>query len=213
MNKSVEFITEKRVERTMAALKKNQIQSTYVQNLEGIYDYIDKELFDGAVVSVGGSVTLFETQTYEHLKNGRYHFLNRYEDGLTKEDIRAIYLKSFDADGYFASANAITEDGLIYNVDGSGNRVAAIAYGPKKVFLIVGVNKIVSNLDAAIKRNEEMAAPANAVRLNMKTPCQSTGICNHCKSTDRICCTYNVTGFQRDPNRIHVILVNASLGF
>lgn len=213
MSKPMDFITQKRVERTMAALKKNQIQSTYVDNLEDIYRYIDAELFEGAIVSVGGSVTLFETKTYEHLKSGRYTFYNRYEEGLSKEDIRALYLKSFDADGYFASANAITEDGLIYNVDGNGNRVAAIAFGPKKVFLIVGVNKLVADLNAAIKRNEEIAAPANAVRLNTNTPCKTTGTCNHCKSSDRICCTYTVTGFQRDPNRIHVILVNASLGF
>ena len=108
---------------------------------------------EGEVVSVGGSMSLFESKVIELLRSGRYEFLDRYKKNLTQEDIKEIYRKSFFADTYFASANAITEDGEIFNVDGNGNRVAAILYGPDKVVLIVGVNKIVKNIEQAVSRN------------------------------------------------------------
>lgn len=203
----------KKVERTMAALKKNHIQATLLNSVEEVYKHIDDALFEGAIVSVGGSMTLFETGVIDHLRSGRYHFLDRYKDGLSKEDIRKIYLDSFDADGYFASANAITEDGLIYNVDGTGNRVAAITYGPKKVFLIVSTDKIVRDANEAVLRNERVSAPANAIRLNTKTPCKTTGVCEHCHSPERICCSYSLIGYQRDPERIHVLFIPTSAGY
>lgn len=213
MDNNTDFIISKRIERTMAALKRNNISSTWVNSLSELYTYIDENLPEKAVVSVGGSRTLFETGVIDHLRTERYQFLDRYKEGLSPEAIRSLYLESFDADGYFASVNAITEDGLIYNVDGTGNRVASITYGPKKVFLVVGLNKLVHNLDDAIKRNELIAAPANAVRLSTKTPCQVTGKCEHCHSPERICCSYSVIGFQRNPNRIHVIFLNEAYGY
>ena len=127
--------------------------------------------------------------------------------------MKEIYRKSFFCDTYFASANAITEKGEIYNVDGNGNRVAAILYGPEKVILIVGVNKIVSDVEEAIKRNKEISGPANAKRLNTATPCAKVGKCMDCRSNDRICCEYTLIKRQRTSNRIHVIFVNESIGF
>lgn len=158
-------------------------------------------------------MTLFEIKIIDFLRSGRYNFLDRYKENLTQTDLKEIYRKSFSANTYFASANAITEEGEIFNVDGNGNRVAAILYGPDKVILIVGVNKIVKNIDEAIKRNKDISGPANAKRLNLQTPCAKVGYCMDCESKDRICCEYTVIKRQRNENRIHVIFVNDNLGF
>ena len=124
-----------------------------------------------------------------------------------------IYRRAFFADTFLASANAVTEAGEIFNVDGNSNRIAAIAFGPKSVILVVGYNKLVRDLDEAETRLETIAAPANAIRLHKKTPCVQTGVCAHCKSPDRICCTSMVMRQQREPGRVKVILVGESLGF
>lgn len=158
-------------------------------------------------------MSLFESKVIELLRSGRYEFLDRYKKDLTQEDIKEIYRKSFFADTYFASANAITEDGKIFNVDGNGNRVAAILYGPDKVVLIVGVNKIVKNIEQAVARNRAISGPANAKRLNLSTPCIKTGQCMECNIEDRICCEYTVIKRQRNPKRMHVIFINDTLGF
>lgn len=213
MNSNLQKIIHKRVERTAMQLEKNNIKTYYVETKEALHECIKTIVPKNGVVSVGGSMTLFETDTLSLLRNGDYTFLDRYEEGLQAEDIRKIYLESFDADAYFASANAITEDGLIYNVDGNGNRVAAIAYGPKKVILIVGTNKIVKDLPAAIARNRAIAAPSNCLRLSTQTPCVHTGKCEDCSSPERICCTYTVTGYQRQKDRIHVIFIDGHYGF
>lgn len=213
MNSNLQKIMDKRVERTAMQLEKNNIKTHYVKTKEALHQCIKAIVPVKGVVSVGGSMTLFETDTLSLLRNGDYTFLDRYEDGLQAEDIRKIYLESFNADAYFASANAITEDGLIYNVDGNGNRVAAIAYGPKKVVLVVGTNKIVKDLPAAIERNRSISAPTNCLRLATQTPCVHTGKCEDCTSPERICCTYTVTGYQRQKERIHVIFVDGNYGF
>ena len=126
---------------------------------------------------------------------------------------------------YFTSTNAVTENGELYNVDGTGNRVAAIVYGPKSVVVVCGYNKIVRDLKEAEMRVKEIAAPANTIRLNKNTYCskcgvcvsakdgESTGLAKGCKSEDRICCSYLVSGYQRQKNRIKVIIVGEELGF
>ena len=121
--------------------------------------------------------------------------------GLTREEIEAVFRRSFSADCYLASANAITESGEIFNVDGNSNRVAAIAYGPARVLLVVGSNKIVRDLDEAQMRLETFAAPANAKRLSCKTPCAVTGKCEHCHSPARICCSYTCLLYTSTPKR------------
>ena len=156
---------------------------------------------------------MFETGIIEHLRIGRYNFLDRYMDGLSRTQIEEIYRKSFFTDTYLTSTNAITEDGELYNVDGNGNRVAAMIYGPKSVIVVAGINKIVKNVDEAVERVRRVAAPANSIRLNKNTPCTKTGYCANCRTDDRICCTYTVFGQQREKNRIKVILVGESLGY
>ena len=213
MNENIKWVNEKKIEKTINNLKKNNISGYYVKDNDELINLIKDIAKEGEVVSVGGSMSLFESKVIELLRSGRYEFLDRYKENLTQEDIKEIYRKSFFADTYFASANAITEDGKIFNVDGNGNRVAAILYGPDKVVLIVGVNKIVKNIEQAVARNRAISGPANAKRLNLSTPCVKTGQCMECNIEDRICCEYTVIKRQRNPKRMHVIFINDTLGF
>lgn len=213
MNENIKWVNEKKIEKTINNLKKNNINGYYVKDNDELINLIKDIAKEGEVVSVGGSMSLFESKVIELLRSGRYEFLDRYKENLTQEDIKEIYRKSFFADTYFASANAITEDGEIFNVDGNGNRVAAILYGPDKVVLIVGVNKIVKNIEQAVARNRAISGPANAKRLNLSTPCVKTGQCMECNIEDRICCEYTVIKRQRNPKRMHVIFINDTLGF
>jgi hypothetical protein len=143
------------------------------------------------------------------LKEGNYNFIDR--DNI--EDKRAAMLAAYDADFFLSSANAMTEDGELVNIDGNSNRVSAIAQGPKQVLFIVGMNKVCDDLDGAMKRARNVAAPINAQRFGLDTPCAKTGSCMNCKSPDTICCQFLITRFSRHKGRIHVILVNDKLGF
>ncbi|QCX34727.1 lactate utilization protein [Caloramator sp. E03] len=213
MDKNTDFIFQKRVERTIENLEKNNIEAFFVQDEKELIDKIMDLVPENATVSVGGSMTLFETGVIEHLRSGRYNFLDRYKEGLSMDDIKEIYRKSFFADAYFTSSNAITEEGEIYNVDGNGNRVAAMIYGPDKVIIVAGINKIVKDLDEAIERNRAMSAPANAKRLNKNTPCAKIGYCMDCTSPERICRNYVLIKSQGKKGRMYVIFVNKHFGY
>ncbi|MBQ2610242.1 MAG: lactate utilization protein [Butyrivibrio sp.] len=163
----------------------------------------------GSSVTMGGAMSAHEIGLVKELKEGNYNFIDRDE----YEDKRAAMLAAYDADVFLSSANAITEDGILVNIDGNANRVSAIAQGPKKVVFIVGMNKVCPDVDSALKRARNVAAPINAQRFGLSTPCCKTGSCMDCKSPDTICCQFLVTRFSRHAERIHVILVNDSLGF
>ena len=215
MDKHKYEIIRLRMERTAEALRNNNIFCECAENREEALEIISGLISPGDTVAVGGSMSLFEAGVIEMLRCGSYNFLDRYQKGLTKEQIDKIYADSFSADCYLASANAVTERGELYNVDGNGNRVAAMLYGPKSVILLVGYNKIVRDLDEAKKRVCEIAAPANAVRLGVDAPCSQTGRCVSCSSASRICADYVVIGRQRPSfkDRIKVILVGEELGY
>ena len=164
---------------------------------------------EGSSVTMGGAMSAHEIGLVDALKNGNYDFIDR--DAY--EDKRAAMLAAYDADVFLASANAMTEDGVLVNIDGNSNRVSAIAQGPRKVVFIVGMNKVCSDLDGAMKRARNVAAPINAQRFGLSTPCAKTGACFDCKSPDTICCQFLITRFSRHAGRIHVSLVNDSLGF
>ena len=164
---------------------------------------------EGSLVTMGGGQSVWDIGLPQALKEGNYNFLDRN----LVEDMRAAMLAAYDADVFLASANAITEDGVMVNIDGNANRVSALAYGPKKLVLIVGMNKVCPDVDAAMKRARNVAAPINAQRFGLSTPCAKTGSCMNCKSPDTICCQFLVTRFSRHVGRIHVILVNDVLGF
>jgi L-lactate utilization protein LutB len=164
---------------------------------------------EGSSVAMGGCMSAREIGLVDALKGGNYRFIDR--DAY--EDKRAAMLAAYDADVFLSSANAITEDGVIVNIDGNSNRVSAIAQGPRKVVFIVGMNKVCADFDSALKRARNVAAPINAQRFGLDTPCSKTGACMDCKSPDSICCQFLVTRFSRHPGRIHVVLVGESLGY
>ncbi|MCR5726868.1 MAG: lactate utilization protein [Lachnospiraceae bacterium] len=163
----------------------------------------------GSSVTMGGAMSAHEIGLVEALKSSDYNFIDRDK----AEDKRATMLAAYDADIFLSSANAMTEDGIMINVDGNANRVSAIAQGPRKVLFIVGMNKVCKDLDSAMKRARNVAAPINAQRFGLSTPCTQTGSCMDCKSPDTICCQILITRFSRHKDRIHVILVNDNLGF
>ena len=164
---------------------------------------------EGSSVTMGGGMSIHEIGLSRALKEGNWHFIDR--DQIA--DKRAARLAAYDADVFLSSVNAMTEDGILVNIDGNAHRVSAIAQGPKKVLFIVGMNKVCDDIDGAMKRARNVAAPSNAQRFGLSTPCAKTGSCMNCKSPDTICCQFLITRFSRHPGRIHVILVNDFLGF
>lgn len=213
MDKNIIWINEQRIQRTIKSLEKNNMNGYMVSSKEELIKKIEQLIEANSKVSCGGSMTLFETGVMEHLKSGRYEFLDRYKEGLTHHEIKEIFRQSFLCDAYVTSTNAITENGEIYNVDGNGNRVAAMLYGPDKVIIVAGINKIVSNLEQAIVRTKEFASPINAKRLDRETPCTKIGQCVNCNSDKRICNEYTLIKRQNDKNRIHAIFINDSFGY
>ena len=213
MDKNVLWVNEQRILRTIKALEKNNMNGYMVASNVDLISKIEELISPKSKVSCGGSMTLFETGVIDHLKSGRYEFLDRYKEGLTQDEIKEIFRQSFLSDAYVTSTNAITENGEIYNVDGNGNRVAAMLYGPDKVIIVAGVNKIVPNVEEAIIRTKEYASPINAKRLNKETPCTKIGRCVECNSDNRICNEYTLINRQIDKNRIHVIFLNDNLGY
>ncbi len=204
---------------TVENLKKNNMNAFYAENKQDALEIVKTLIKDGDTVSCGGSSTIKEVGVIDLLKNGSYKFLNRSAPGLSKEDVEKIFRDSFSCDAYFSSSNAITLSGELYNVDGNSNRVAAICFGPKKVIIIAGKNKIVKDIDGAIKRVKSCAAPKNAKRLGLDTYCSKFDCCmspeigKGCKCESRICCSYVVSGFQRIKDRINVIIVDEELGY
>ena len=217
MDNNKRLAVTKQLERVKANLEKNNMTGYVAQNKEEAVEIAKSLLFEGALIASGGSMTLEECGMMAELRSGKYNYLDR--EVVT--DKKALYRQSFSADFYMCSSNAVTEKGELYNVDGNANRVACICHGPDKVIMIVGRNKIVKNIDEAVGRVKRHACPANCLRLSCDTPCHETGVCagvngsmaDGCHGDGRICCSYVVTGYQRDRNRIHVILVNEELGF
>ena len=197
-------------------LARTVIKGLESRNMSGYYA-ADKEealkqalqlIPEGSSIAMGGCMSAHEIGLIKALEEGNYNYMDR-----DKMERRAALMAAYDADVFLSSANAITDDGIMVNIDGNSNRVSCIAQGPRKVIFIVGINKVCSDLDAAMKRARNVAAPANAQRFEVKTPCKEKGKCFDCKSPDTICCQFLITRYSRHTARIHVILVNDNLGF
>lgn len=212
------------IEKTMENLKKNNIMPFYVKTKEEAKEKVKELLLKGAKVGVGGSMTLFECGVIDLLRSGDYDFLDRYKEGLSRDEINDIYRQCFFADAYLMSTNALTESGELYNVDGNSNRIAALLFGPASVIVVAGKNKIVKDLSEAVMRMKTIAAPKNAKRLSCRTYCAAAGECmdkertadamtKGCASPDRICANYTVTGQQRIKDRIKVIIIDEETGY
>ena len=209
MNAMIVKRNELLAQKVIQGIKSRNMEGYYAANREEALKIALELIPEGSSVTMGGSVSAAEIGLVDAVKTGNYRFIDR----AVYANPREAMLLAYDADVFLASANAITEDGVLVNIDGNANRVSAIAQGPKKLVMIVGMNKICPDADSALKRARNVAAPVNAQRFGLSTPCAKTGSCMDCKSPDTICCQFLITRFSRHPGRIHVILVNDSLGF
>ena len=209
MNENMVKRNELLAQKVIKGLQSRTMSGYYAANREEALRIALSLIPEGSTATMGGGMSVHEIGLVKALKEGSYNFIDRND----YEDKRKAMLLAYDADVFLASCNAITEDGVLVNIDGNANRVSAIAHGPKKVVMIVGMNKVCSDVDGAMKRARNVAAPINAQRFGLSTPCAKTGACMNCKSPDTICCQFLITRFSRHAGRIHVILVNDTLGF
>lgn len=204
--------TKKRNERlaqtVIKGLQSRNMTGYYAEDREAALKQALELIEENSTISMGGCMSAHEIGLVQALQEGNYQYLDR-----SKMEPREGLLAAYDSDVFLSSANAMTSDGILVNIDGNSNRVSCIAQGPKKVIFIVGMNKVCDDLDSAMKRARNVAAPINAQRFEVKTPCKETGKCFDCKSPDTICCQFLITRYSRHTGRIHVILVNDNLGF
>ena len=196
-------------EKTIKGLQSRNMSGYFVETKEEACKLALELIGEGSSVGMGGCTSAWEIGLVDALKQGNYNFIDRD----LAEDKRQCMLDSYAADVFLSSVNAMTDDGVLVNIDGNSNRVSAICNGPKKVVFIVGMNKVCKDVDHAMKRARNVAAPINAQRRGAVTPCTQTGSCMNCKSPQTICCQFLITRYSRHDGRIHVILVNENLGF
>ena len=207
-------------EKRNVLLSKKIIDGLQSRNMEGFFVNTKEEALakklelipEGSSIGWGGTMSVTAIGGFEAIHNGKYRLFDR-NAAQTKEEKDKIQRDIFFADYFLTSANAITEDGILVNIDGDANRVAAIAFGPAHVIVVAGMNKIVKSEEDALHRAKNIAAPINAQRFGLETPCAKNGACYDCKSHDTICCQTLITRYSKRDDRIKVILVNESLGF
>ena len=209
MDKNLYRRNELLAAKVIGALESRNMSGYYAKDREEALKIALDLIPEGSTVTMGGGMSVHEIGLPAALKEGRYDFIDR--DAVPDRD--AALRAAYSADFFLASVNAMTSDGVLVNIDGNANRVSAIAFGPRKVIFIVGMNKVCDDVDSAMKRARNVAAPSNAQRFDINTPCRRTGSCMNCKSPDTICCQFLITRFSRHKGRIHVILVNDQLGF
>ena len=209
MNENITKRNELLAQKTIEGLKSRNMEGYYAATREEALKTALDLIPEGSSVSMGGGMSVHEIGLSAALKEGNYDFIDRDK----YEDKRQAMLMAYDADFFLAGCNAMTDDGILVNIDGNSNRVSAIAQGPKHVIFVVGMNKVCSDIDSAMKRARTVAAPINAQRFGLDTPCSKKGTCFNCKSPDTICCQILITRYSRHPGRISVILVNDDLGY
>lgn len=215
---------ENTIKKTVENLRRNNMVPYVVEKGSDVLPLLKTLLPEGVTVGVGGSETLTKLGDISFLREGNYKFFDRYAKGLTRPEAVEVMRQSLLADVFLTSSNAVTEKGELYNVDGNGNRVAALCFGPKEVLVIVGANKIVKDIKAAEERVKKIAAPKNCQRLALPSPCSKTGecvslslenreLCDGCATESRICSSYVISGYQRNKDRIKVIICKESMGY
>ena len=209
MDRNIEKRNELLAQKVIKGLQSRNMTGYYAKDREEAKRIALSLIPEGSSVTMGGALSAHEVGLVEAVNTGSFRFIDR----AAYENPREAMLAAYDADWFLSSANAMTEDGVLVNIDGNANRVSCIANGPKHVLFIVGMNKVCSDIDGAMKRARNVAAPINAQRFGLNTPCSKTGACMNCKSPDTICCQFLITRFSRHKDRIHVILVNDTLGF
>ena len=208
------------IAKTYSALAQTVIKGLESRNMTGYYAETKEEALEtalslipeGSTITMGGAISCQEIGLVDALKDGNYDYRVPTHKGNGPER-RLECVELYGSDVFLSSCNAMTADGILVNIDGNSNRVSCIAYGPEKVVMVVSMNKVCPDIDSAMKRARNVAAPINAMRLGKNTPCTKLGKCMDCKSPDTICCQFLITRYSRHPGRIHVILVGEDLGF
>jgi len=208
MDKNVYKRNEMLAQTVIKGLASRNITGYYAENKDAALRQALALIPEGSTVGKGGCMSAYEIELVDALQKGNYNYLDR-----DKMDAREGFLAAIDADVFLTSVNAMTDDGILVNIDGNANRVSCIAHGPRKVIFIVGMNKVCGDLDHAMKRARNVAAPINAMRFDVNTPCKKTGKCYDCKTPDTICCQFLITRYSKHKDRMHLILVNDDLGF
>jgi hypothetical protein len=195
-------------------LEKRRMAGSYAPTVDQARDEILSMIPEGAIVYRCGSMTATNMGLWEEVANlPGIEIIDPYLSGISPEEGLELRRKGMAADVMIASSNAITLDGKLVNLDGMGNRVAAMAFGPRKVILVMGMNKVAADLESAIARVKHYAAPVNAARIGIDTPCVETGLCSDCKSPQRICNMWSIIEGHMIKDRIHVKLVGDNLGY
>lgn len=194
-------------------LSKRQIEGYYCATIEEARKKALSFVTPGSTVAFGGSMSLEESGILNELRTRDDINLIDRSKAQTPEETKRMYREGFSSDTYFMSTNALTIDGELINIDGNGNRVASLIYGPDQVIIVAGFNKVVSSVEDGIRRVRNSATPPNCIRLSRQTPCAATGRCADCLAPDCICNQIVVTRRNGTPNRIKVILVGESLGY
>ena len=212
MDANVKEIIKIKMEACKKALEKNGMKAYLVEDAQAARELVHAMIKDHETVCDGGTMTLQETGILDMLNHRDLVFHSHSDPTMTREQSDAEARKAFSADTFIASTNAVTLQGELVNIDGHGNRVNAMIFGPKQVIIVAGYNKIVEDEEAAKKRIREIAAPANSVRLHKQTPCSKTGSCQDCYSKDRICSSYVKINYDKE-DRIRVILIAEAYGY
>jgi len=207
-----EIRNEKLALKMIKNLERRHFEAYFCKTSEEAKQKVIELMPEGSSVAWGGSMSIRDIGLNTLIKSKNYKVFDR-DEVTTQEDKIAMYRKAFECDFYLSSVNAISEGGVIVNIDGNGNRVAAITWGPKRVIFIVGLNKVAQNVEAALARARSIASPINCMRFDVDTPCHADGVCHNCNSPESIC---NYVHFLRNshPVKRHiVILVNEDLGY
>lgn len=219
-------VREISIARTIERLRKNNMEAAYLPSGQDVVPMLRSILDEGCSIALGGSATLAETGVLKLVRSNLYHLIDRYEQGLAPQEIHQRLIEAFSADVFLTSVNAITEHGELYCVDGSSNRVSAMLFGPEKVIVVAGWQKIVPTVRDAVNRVKRIAAPANAMRLEKESPCVKTGHCiapycdeRHLMSIptgacdNGICSNMVVMGRQSKKGRLSVLIVGEQVGY
>jgi L-lactate utilization protein LutB len=215
ITKPEEAIFHKKAQTVVENLMKRSMEAIFVRTRSEAVETVCKMIPDGSVVALGGSVTLMQIGLLDALRKLNIKLLDRYRPGITSKEVEEMGLRGMTADVLVTGTNAVTADGKLVNEDGNGNRVAAMIFGPRKVIVVAGINKIVGTADDGLKRIKEIAAPLNCIRLGVDTPCARTGFCDDdgCSAPARLCSQITIIESIRVKDRMHVVLVGEELGY
>ena len=217
MKKPIEAFWMIRLKKVQERLEKNNFEAHVVKSAKEACRLVLKDILPRIKpksLSWGGSMTFVSTGLYETLKKDQhYNVLDTFDKKAPRRHTAELRRQALLVDCFITGTNAVTETGKLLNLDMYGNRVAAITFGPKNVIILVGRNKIVPDVESAMFRITDYAAPVNAMRLGKKTPCVKTARCENCKSPDRICNVWSITEKSFPKGRVKVVLINEDLGF